>query len=324
VAGKDYYKTLGVSRNASEDVIRKAYRKLALKYHPDRNQGDKQAEEKFKEVNEAYAVLSDKSKRRQYDQFGAAGFRQRFSQEDIFRGFDIGDLFKDLGFGTDDVFSRVFGGSGRGRAGYGTYGRSYGGRAQPGVDFGDLFGGQSRYGRRQEPSKGQDVVYDMTIDLMEAAKGGQKTVSYSQGKKTEKVAVKIPPGIATGQKLRLQGKGMAGKTGEPRGDIYLRIKVKDHPLLTRQGDDLNVDKQVTITEAALGGTVEVPILEGTRKIKIPAGTQSHAKIRLKGYGMPRFKKGGKGDQYVRVIVTIPSKLNARQKQLLQDLSEQGL
>ncbi len=324
MAGKDYYKTLGVSRNASEDGIRKAYRRLALKHHPDRNQGDKQAEEKFKEVNEAYAVLSDKTKRRQYDQIGAAGFRQRFSQEDIFRGFDIGDLFKDLGFGTDDVVTRVFGGGARGRTGYRSYRGSYGKGAQPGFDLGDFFGGQSGYGRRKGPSKGHDVIYDMTIDLMEAAKGGQKMVSYSQGKKTEKVTVKIPPGIATGQKLRLQGRGMEGKAGELCGDIYLRIKVKDHPLLTRQGDDLHVDRQITITEAALGGTVEVPILEGTRKIRIPAGTQSHTKIRLKGYGMPRFKKSGKGDQYVRVIVTIPSKLNARQKQLLQNLSEQGL
>jgi curved DNA-binding protein len=321
---KDYYTLLGVSKNATAEEIKKAYRQLALKYHPDRNKGDKDAEERFKEINEAYAVLSDQEKRRQYDMFGAEGFRKRYSQEDIFRGFDIGDIFKDFGFGTSDIFSVLFGGGG-GRRGkgvrYTTFTGPFGQYATGGggPDYADYFS-QGGTGR----SKGRDMISDITITLEEAAIGTEKLISLQRNGKIEKIAVKIPPGIDTGKKLRVAGKGEQGAGGGPSGDFYVRINVQNHPLFRREGDDITIDREIRFSDAALGTTIEVPTLNGVKKVKIPAGTSGNTKLRLKGEGIPRLKGKGKGDAYVRIIIKVPKKLTAKQKELVEGLTKEGL
>ena len=303
MASKDYYEILGVSKNASEGELKRAYRKLAMKYHPDRNPNRKEAEERFKEINEAYAVLSDKEKRKQYDTFGAEGFHQRFTQEDIFRGFDF-----------DDILSNLFGGKGKRefRSGRG------------GFDFGDLFGRGSYQDMGRMPQRGEDILYEMAISLEEAVFGGEKRISYRKNGKVEEVSVKIPKGIPAGKKLRLAGKGMAGKNGGPPGDLYLQISVMEHPVFEREGDDLIVEKEINFSEAALGTTIEVPTLEGTKKVKVPPGTQSHTKMRLKGLGIPRFQGEGKGDEYVKVIVRVPRKIAEKSRRLIEELAREGI
>lgn len=305
MATRDYYDLLGVGRTASDEELKRAYRKLAMKYHPDRNPNKKEAEERFKEINEAYAVLSDKEKRKQYDTFGAEGFHQRFSQEDIFRGFDF-----------DEILSGLFGGRGRREF-------RHGGRG--GFNFGDVFGGQSPYedvGRT--PARGEDVVYELSLSLEEAAFGGEKRISYRKNGKAEEVSVKIPPGISTGKKLRLGGKGMAGRRGVPAGDLYLEITVREHSLFTREGDDILVDREVSFSEAALGTTIEVPTLDGMKKVRIPPGTQSHTKMRMKGLGVPRFGGGGRGDEYVKVIVRVPKRIPEKARRLIEELAKEGI
>jgi curved DNA-binding protein len=305
MASRDYYDILGVSKNASDEEVKRAYRKLAMKYHPDRNSNKKEAEERFKEINEAYAVLSDKEKRKQYDTFGAEGFRQRFTQEDIFRGFDF-----------DEILSNLFGGRGKREF-------RFGGRG--GFDFGDFFSGQYGYqdmGRM--PQKGEDILYELTISLEEAAFGGEKRISYRKGGRIEEVSIKIPPGIPPGKKLRLKGKGMEGKNGGPPGDLYLQVSIAEHPVFSREGDDLIVEREINFSEAVIGTTIEVPTLEGMKKVKVPPGTQSHTKMRLKGLGIPHFQKEGKGDEYVRVIVRIPKRVTEKSRVLIQDLAKEGL
>ena len=305
MATKDYYNVLGVSKNASDEELKRAYRKLAMKYHPDKNPNKKEAEERFKEINEAYAVLSDKEKRKQYDTFGAEGFRQRFTQEDIFRGFDF-----------DEILSRLFGGRGKREF-------RYGGRG--GFDSGDFFGGQSPYQNMgRMPQKGEDVLYELTISLEEAASGGEKRISYRKNGKVEDVSVRIPRGIPSGKKLRLAGKGMEGKNGGPPGDLYLQIVIKEHPIFIREGDDLIAEKEIAFSEAVLGTTIEVPTLEGLKKMKVPPGTQSHTKMRLKGLGIPHFQGEGKGDEYVKVIVRVPKKVTEKGKGLIQELAKEGI
>ncbi len=305
MAKKDYYEILGVSKNASDEELKKAYRKLAMKYHPDRNTNKKEAEERFKELNEAYAVLSDKEKRKQYDTYGAEGFHQRFSQEDIFRGFDF-----------EDIFSNLFGGRGRRETRYGGGG---------GFDFGDLFGGRGGFrDTGRAPQKGQDLLYEWPISLEEAAFGGEKKVAIPKDGRTEEILVKIPPGIPSGKKLRVAGKGMDGRNGGPRGDLYLQISVKEHPFFVREGDDLIVEKEIAFSEAVLGTTIEVPTLEGTKKVKIPPGTQCHTKMRLKGVGVPHFQGSGKGDEYVKVIVKVPKRVGERTRKLVEELAKEGI
>ena len=232
----DYYRILGVQKNAPVDEIKKKYRKLALQYHPDQNKGSAEAEEKFKKINEAYAVLSDPQKRRQYDTFGSTRFHQQFKQEDIFRGFDIGDMFKDFGFTTDDIFSSMFG---RGRAKRGC-GRSAGNpfSSSRGPGFQDMFGQGSPFGgQRPPPPRGPDQTADVTITLEEAASGTAKKVTLSQGRKKETLSVKIPSGSLDGQKLRLSGKGGVGPQGQPNGDLYLTVRVQPHPVFSpRRGE----------------------------------------------------------------------------------------
>ncbi len=304
MATRDYYHILGVNKNASEEEIKRAYRKLAMKYHPDKNPNRKEAEERFKEINEAYAVLSDKEKRKQYDTFGAEGFRQRFTQEDIFRGFDM-----------EEILSSLF--RGRGRREF-----RYGGRG--GFDFGDLFGQTAYQDMGRMPQKGEDILYELTISLEESAFGGEKKISYRKNGKIEEVSVKIPHGISSGKKLRLAGKGMEGKNGGPSGDLYLQINIKEHPFFIQEGDNLIVDKEINFSEAVMGTTVEVPTLEGKKNLKIPPGTQSHTKMRLKGLGVPHFQGEGRGDEYVKVIVRVPKKLTEKSRKLIEELAKEGI
>ena len=316
MAKRDYYETLGVNRKATEDEIKKAYRKLALKYHPDRNKGNKEAEERFKEINEAYAVLSDKEKRQQYDTFGAEGFHQRFTQEDIFRNFNFGDIFRDLGF-SDDIFSTLFGGSFRRGARRSDFG---------GGDFGsDRFSrqGPSEYGQHM-PQKGADLVTDLSISLEEAARGGERRFTLGGGGASRELSVKIPPGIRSGQKLRLAGKGQPGPRGGKAGDLYIQIHVLDHPVFKREEDNIIVEKEIAFSQAVLGTTIEVQTLEGKRLVKVPPGTQNQTRLRLKGQGIPHMKGEGKGDFYVKVIVRVPKSVSKGQRELIEQLARQGL
>jgi curved DNA-binding protein len=319
MAKKDYYEVLGVKKTATEDEIKKAYRKLAMKHHPDRNPTNKlEAEERFKEINEAYAVLSDKEKRQQYDQFGPSGFSQRYSQEDIFRGFDINDVLGSI-FGRGARGGRVrFGGG---------FEDLFGARRAPGQDYGgygDIFSGQGYPAEGPFPQKGQDLESELNLSFEEAATGTERKITLSKNGKREDVTVKVPPGIASGKKLRLAGKGAPGPGGMPAGDLYLKVNVAEHPYFKREGNDIIVEKEIKISDAALGGTIEVPTLEGPKRIKIPPGTQSNSRIRMKGYGLPRLQGGGKGDEYVRVLIRYPKNLNERQKKLLEQLKGEGL
>lgn len=311
---KHYYQTLGVSENASQEDIKKAYRKLAMKYHPDRNPGNQEAEAKFKDVSEAYAVLSDPDKRKQYDTFGAEGFQNRFSQEDIFRDFDFGSIFREFGFRggqNQNIFTQFFGGPGascfknRGP----TQRQHYGGG----------FGGQGR------GVKGQDLIYELSLTLEEAAKTTEKTISYRSRGRQEQVSVKIPAGVSTGKRLRLSGKGEPGSYGGPAGDMFIQIRVLDHPTFRREGDDLYLTRKILYSEAVNGTEVEVPTLDGkTLRLKVPSGTQPNARLRMKGYGMPRMSGGGKGDAYIQIAIEVPKKLNRKQKDAIKKLAEAGL
>ncbi len=315
---KEYYKTLGVEKKASEEEIKKAYRKLAMKYHPDRNKGDKKAEDKFKELSEAYAVLSDKEKRKQYDTVGSAGFQQRYSQEDIFQGFDFSNLFKEFGFGGgENIFGQRSGHPGGGA--YKTYTFNRGG--QP-FDYGDPY---SQYTGANRPQRGNDQMYELAITLKEAGLGAEKQLSFPAGKKIEKVMVKIPPGITTGKKLRIPAKGEGGQAGGPPGDLFIQIKVLEDPLFKVEEQNLVVEKEINFTQAVLGTHVEVPTLDGkSLHVKIPPGTQAQSKLRLKGYGLPILSAKGKGDLFVKILIKIPKKLSDRQKKLVEELAQEEL
>ncbi len=308
----DYYKILGVSKDASKEDIKKAYRKLALKYHPDRTKGDKKAEEKFKQISEAYAVLSDKEKRQQYDTFGSAGFQQRYSKEDIFKGADLGDILREFGINLGG-----FGGAG-----------GFEGSARGGSPFEFFFqqGGED-FGRTQraQPVKGGDLSLELPITLNEVLHGAEKTISLARGTYTEKVSVKVPPGIESGKKLRVAGKGSPSPLGGPPGDLYLLVKVQPHPVFSRDGHNLIVEKSIPFSAAALGADIEVPTLEGKQlKVKVPPGTQSRAKLRLRGNGLPFGPRDGRGDLYVRIFIAVPKSLTAEQKKLVEELAKEKL
>lgn len=350
---RDYYEVLGVTKNASDAEIKSAFRKLAKMYHPDVSK-EPNAEEKFKEIQEAYAVLSDPDKRRQYDQFGHQAFSGGGASGFDFSGFDFSDIFGD-----------IFGGS-----------------------FGDFFGGSSRSSTR--PTKGRDKLMRINLSFEEAAFGTKKTINTEviedcdechgkggfgeqrchdchgsgyitteqrtmfgtfmtrttcsrcsgtgktyerscntcrgSGKVTRRkdIEVKIPAGIDTGNQLRLSGKGDAGYNGGPNGDLYLEFIVNNHPIFEREDDDIYLELPITITQAVLGSKVEVPTLYGNVKLTIPEGSQSGDKHRLKGKGVENVQTGRKGDMYVVLNVIIPSKLSKEQRKLFEQLDKTGL
>jgi curved DNA-binding protein len=310
MSGGNYYTILGVSKSATAEEIKKAYRKLALNYHPDRNQGNKEAEARFKEISEAYAVLSDTEKRKQYDMFGAEGFQRRYSQEDIFRDVDFGSIFKEFGFGGgrgQGIFSQIFGGPGQSSF-------RHAGPSQ-GAPFREFRG-------RAQGMKGQDLIYELALTLEEAAHTTSKVISFQINGQKQSVAVKSPAGISTGKKLRIPGKGQPGQLGGPTGDLYIKIKVHEHPLFKRDGDDLRLTREIRFSQAALGTEIEVPTIDKkTLRLRIPPGTQSNARFRLKGYGMPHMNGGGRGDAYVQIAIAVPAKLNKRQRKLVKELAD---
>jgi curved DNA-binding protein len=312
----EYYEILGVSKDASPEQIKKAYRKLALKYHPDRNNGDKAAEEKFKEISEAYAVLSDPEKKNQYDTYGSTGFHQRYSQEDIFRNFDINDILRQFGFSNGGRQSQFF------------HANMGGGGANP---FASFFGQNAQAGHScggggcQQPPKGQDMTYQLTVTLDDVMTGADKNISLRTNGILQNVTVKIPLGIEAGKKLRLKGKGGPAPAGGLPGDLYLKVEIAPHERFTREGDDLVMTVKIPFSRACLGTQVEVLTLEEKRfKVKVPPGTPCDAKLRVKGHGLPRGMMGERGDIYVRVCVDVPNRLNEEQEKLVQSLDAAGL
>lgn len=312
----DYYEILTVAKTATANEIKKSYRKLALKYHPDRNHGEKAAEAKFKQINEAYAVLSDPQKRQQYDTYGSSGFHERYSQEDIFRGFDLNDILRQFGFGGTS-----FGGSGasfRASAGGNPFSSVFGQTAGMGGGCG---GGNCR----PQPARGEDQTYAISITMEDVLHGAEKTISLRRNGQTQNVSVKIPKGIESGKRLRLGGKGASSPAGGAPGDLFLKINIEPHPLFTRQGDDLIIEKRIPFSEICLGTEMEVTSLEGKRfKIKVPAGIQQDAKLRIKGQGLPAGPIGKRGDMLVKISIRIPQELSTEQQGVVGQLAEVGL
>jgi molecular chaperone DnaJ len=362
-AKRDYYEVLGVARTSSPDDLKKAYRKLAVQFHPDKNPGDKKAEDRFKELSEAYEVLSDPQKKQMYDQFGhaanAGGAGGGFGGG--FEGFgggngNINDIFGDI-FG--DLFGAAGGAGARGRGG-----RRRGGRA--GNDLRtqiDITFEESAFGAEKVISVPKSVRCETcsgsgakpgTQPVNCSQCGGRGEVQFQQGffaisrpcphcegtgqtipnkcsdchgsgaiKKKSQIAVKIPAGVDTGQRLKLTGEGEAGERGGMAGDLYVVINILPHDFFTREEYDVICEVPVTFTQAALGAEIEVPTLEGKVKVKIPPGTQSHKILRLKSKGLAHLGSYGRGDQLVRIIVEVPSKLTAEQKEILRRFEESG-
>ena len=298
MANEDYYATLGVSKSATDEEIKKAYRKLAIKYHPDRNPGNKQAEEKFKKVSIAYEVLSDPEKRRNYDQFGSDFFQRGGSGNGGFGGGQGGG-FRD----PRDIFSQFFGGFGGGQGGgFGGFGGGQGAS----FDFSDLFGG----GRRQ--AKGADMQTELTITFDEAYHGVEK-----QFQTDRKHTVRIPAGIKDGQKVRIAGAGGASPTGGPAGDLIVVINVAANPVFSREEQNVICELPVSLDTAVNGGIVDVPSMNGKVRMKVPAGSQNGKMLRIRNSGFPATKTKPQGDQLVKLKVEIPSELSKQQSDLLK-------
>lgn len=357
---EDYYKILGVSKDAGAEEIKKAFRKLAVENHPDRNPGDTGAEERFKAASKAYEVLSDPEKKAKYDRFGPEGMQAEYAGRRGFEGFE--------GFGLGDAF-RIFE----------EFSKSSGG----GI-FSEIFG--THTARQERTQYGEDLRYDLDISLQEAANGAEKEIEVfrlevcsacsgtgakpgtspikcpvcqgngqvrrAQGffsviqscsrchgegetiespcsscrgngrvKKHHHIQVKIPPGVDTGSRLRLSGEGEAGLRGAERGDLYVFIYVREHEIFTREGNDLLCEAPISFSQAALGAEISIPTLNGQFKMKVPAGTQTGRMFRLRGKGMPSLHGYSRGDQYVKVILETPTKLSKEEKKLFGELIE---
>jgi len=312
---KDYYKVLGVDRNASEKEIKKAYRRLARQYHPDVNPGNKEAEERFKEINEAHEVLIDPEKRRKYDQLGASWQQWQRTGRDP-SGFDWSQ------------WSAGAPGGGRVHVEYGDLGDLFGG-AFGGGGFSDffeaIFGGGGRQGpqtwtgtHQARPRRGQDYEQPVEITLEEAFSGTRRVLE----KDGRRIEVRIPPGVKTGSKVRIAGEGAPGIGGGTTGDLYLKVTVLPHKVFERKGDDLYCEVPVDLYMAILGGETSVPTLKGTVSLKIPPETQSGRTFRLKGQGMPLLRDSNKrGDLYAKVKVVLPKGLSAKEKELFKELAQ---
>ncbi len=313
----DYYSILGIDKNASADQIKKAYRKLAIKYHPDKTKGDKNMEAKFKKLSEAYAVLSDPEKKKQYDTYGSADFQQRFSQEDIFRNFDLGDILKEFGFGGQarGGFSGMFGQQGRSQ--------QFSSDGMGSNPFSQGMGG--RTGGRQAPRKGRDIEYEIPLTLDEIINGTKKTITISSQNETKAIEVKIPKGLTQGKKIRLSGKGEPSPNGGPAGDLFIKSQPLQSPLFEIDGNDILMTADVKLTQAILGDKIDITTPTGKAiSLSLPAGTRHKAKMRLPGHGIPHMKGDGKGDLYMVINIIIPQKLTKEQKSLFQDLKKTGL
>jgi curved DNA-binding protein len=310
---RDYYETLGVSKTATDDEIRKAFRKLARKYHPDVNKDKATAEEKFKQLNEAYEVLGDPDKRKKYDELGAnwnqpGGFQRPpdWDQQQRGGGFrrygsgDGGVEFEFGGTGFSDFFEQFFGG-GRGGGGFG------------GAGFGQ---------RPTEAERGTDVEADIMVTLEEALHGSKRTISLRRGNsnKVESYQVKIPKGVHEGQRIRLAGQGEAGAGGGKSGDLFLRVRLARHPDFTVEGGDLIHEAKIAPWQAALGGEIQVPTLGGNARLKLPPGTQGGQRFRLRGHGLPTAG-GERGDLFVLAQIQIPKKLSDREREIWTQLAE---
>jgi len=355
MAKRDYYEVLGVGKNASADDIKRAYRRMAMKYHPDKNPDDKEAEAKFKECAEAYEVLSDPEKRRRYDQFGHEGLRGIGMRDYThMRWQDIGSIFEDI-FGFDEF-------------------------------FGDIFGTRSRRARRAGPTRGYDLETSVELTLNNIAKGAEKTIEFARqdicpecngtacakgttpgrcptcggtGRvargggffqmvstcrqcggsgqvitnpcrkckgtarvpKKRIVNIKIPAGVHEGQGVRVADEGEPGRGGGPRGDLYCYVRIKPHEFLQRDGNNLVAVVPISFTQAALGATIDVPSLDGTKRLKIPPSTQYGSIFRIKGQGLPDVRTGRCGDQLVQITIETPTKLNVKQQQLLREFAK---
>ena len=325
MAGKDYYNTLGVKRDASEKEIKQAYRRLARKHHPDVNAGDRSSEAKFKEINEAYEVLSNKETRQKYDQYGdqwqyADQFAKAGGQRSSYGGFYQGGP-QSFSFEDTDIDSL----------------------------FGELFGGArtSTFRSQTRPRRGRDIEYPLTITLEEAFNGAKRMLhmdseevcpsckgtgrihnalcSICRGTGvtagTKQLEVKIPPGVKEGSRVRIAGKGEPGYTGGNSGDLYLVTSIKAHRLFERKGNDLHVDVTVPLTVATLGGEVQVPTLKGKLALKIPPETQNGRSFRLSGQGMPHLRGSSLGDLVAKIKVVLPTKLSKEEKKLFEQLSQ---
>src|SRR6266498_2418827 len=302
---KDYYKTLGVSKSSSTEDIKKAYRKLARQYHPDVNKKP-EAEKRFKEINEANEVLSDPEKRKRYDAVGPEW--ERFQQSGqrpggfqwVYTGQPGADPFNGEAGGFSDFFRTLFG------------------EGATDFDTGPLFGRPST--RRRRSVAGADVESEVEITLPEAYKGTERSLELRlDDGTTRRLSVKIPAGVRDGQRIRLAGQGAPGGGGGPAGDLFLRVRVRPHPVFQRDGDDLRTDLPVALHEALLGAEVTVPTLKGRVSLRIPPETQNGRTIRLAGQGMPRVN-GGHGDLYVTVKVVLPTKLTEKERALVQQLA----
>ncbi len=307
----DYYELLDVKKDSSPADIKKAYRKLAQKYHPDKNKGDKKSEAKFKEINEAYAVLSDPEKKKQYDLYGSADFHQRYSQEDIFRGFDLNDVLRQFGFGGNGQSTQFRSGMAGGN-GFSSF-------------FNQGATGGCGGGCHSAPEKGQDMTYQITVSLEEVLNGAERTITLRKNGTPQNVTVKIPKGIEAGKKLRLQGKGGSSRNGGPPGDLFLKVDISSNDIFVRDGDDLVTQKLITFSEACFGTSLEVETLEGKKfMVKVAPGTTHDSRLRLKGHGLPTGPLGERGDLYVKIGVRVPKELSEAQEKAIQELRDCGL